>query len=385
MISVSYFYPYEELMSKSNINHLRRNVIEAPKVFSSGAFKGQLIGKEVLKNAKSKLNKTKTKKKINHIGIILTNLIIIVLIGFFIALNNSNIGVGSTLNSTADSSLNPLDQVSSANIALTVANVTNLPEATAISNQAESQNAELAMSTTSGNIVAKPQVTSTALNSRSNIFKYTVQPGDTLQSLATKFGITSNSIIWSNNLNVFSTLTPGEQLIIPPINGIVASVQPGDTIASLASKYGVSQAQLIAYNDAEVSGIRSGEQILIPNGTLPSYQNYVWSGPSYSYNGYDYGYCTWYVASQIRVPDNWGNAATWSYYAPLSGWNVSSVPSVGAIAQTPYAAGGQGHVAIVTAVNGNMIEYRDMNDPYWGRVSYHGWTSASLFPNYITP
>ena len=93
------------------------------------------------------------------------------------------------------------------------------------------------------------------------------------------------------------------------------------------------------------------------------------------------------MASKIAVPSNWGNANTWAYYASLSGWHVGPIPSVGAIAQTPYAAGGQGHVAIVDAVsaNGTMIKFSDMNGlAGWGRVGYSGWVSASLFPNYIT-
>ncbi len=120
--------------------------------------------------------------------------------------------------------------------------------------------------------------------------------------------------------------------------------------------------------------------------SVASAGGFPWGGgPIYGFNGYDYGFCTWYVASQIAVPSNWGNASSWSYYASISGWSVSSTPSVGAIAQTPYAAGGEGHVAIVDAVNGNLIKYRDMNGlAGWGAVGYSGWVSASTFPNYIS-
>ena len=244
------------------------------------------------------------------------------------------------------------------------------------------------MASTDNNVIAKPQITTTALKSRADISSYVVQNGDTLASLATKFGVTSDSIMWSNNLNS-GQLIVGQKLLIPPMNGLVYIVKPGDTIASLSQKYNANQAQLIAYNDAEISGIHTGEKIIIPNGSVaaapvaPAVLS--WGGPSYGYNGYDYGYCTWYVASRISVPTNWGNASTWAYYAALSGWNVSGTPSVGAIAQTPYTAGGEGHVAIVEAVNGNMIKISDMNGiAGWGRVGYSGWESASIFQHYIT-
>ncbi len=268
----------------------------------------------------------------------------------------------------------------------------NLPETTAISNQAQSQQAAISMATTNDAIVTKPQIVETALKSRANIFYYTVQPGDTLASLANKFGISQGSITGSNNI-YYGSLKVGQKLVLPPITGLVYKVKSGDTPQSLANSYNVPVAQIIAYNDAEISGIHPGELIIIPNGTAPestySTSSYFpWgNGPIYGYNGYDFGWCTWYVATQISVPSNWGNASTWAYYAALSGWNVSKTPSVGAIAQTANAFYGEGHVAIVDAVSadGTHIEYRDMNGiAGWDRVGYSSWVPATDFQYYIT-
>jgi surface antigen len=109
--------------------------------------------------------------------------------------------------------------------------------------------------------------------------------------------------------------------------------------------------------------------------------------PNYSgFNGYDYGYCTYYVASVIAVPSNWGNANTWDNYARVTpGWAVSLTPIKGAIAQTDR--GGLGHVAIVTdaTADGMMIKYSDMNGlAGWGRTgTTPDWVSASRFEHYI--
>lgn len=263
---------------------------------------------------------------------------------------------------------NPLDQLSSADIAQTVAQLNDLPETVAINNQVQSQEADTAIAASNDNVVSKPQVVATALKSRADIQDYTSKPGDTVSGLAAKFGVTSNSIRWSNNLNG-NLISPGTKLVIPPVNGIVYTVKSGDTPASLAAKFGANESQIIAFNDAELSGLKPGEQIIIPNGTpqrtvIRSLSVFPWGGgPTYGYNGYDFGYCTWYVASQISVPANWGNASTWAYYAALSGWKVNGRPTVGSIAQTAYAAGGEGHVAIVTAVHPNgTITVREMND-----------------------
>jgi surface antigen len=341
------------------------------------------------------------RRRMLRAGLLALNIVILLAVIGFVFLNSQSTTAAIDSSAGPSAIANPLDQLSSADIALTVARMDNLPETTAINNQADSQAAELAMSAMNNSIVEKPQVVATALKSRANIFTYVTQPNDTIASLAAKFGVTTNSIMWSNGLRS-ATLSANQKLTIPPVTGIVYTVQSGDTPQSLAQKFSANEAQIVAYNDAEISGITVGEQILIPNGTqaptvsavpalasIGSSKQFPWGGssPIYGANGYDYGYCTWYVATQIAVPNNWGNASSWAYYAGLSGWNVSPTPTVGAISQTPYAAGGEGHVAIVTAVSadGSQIKFSDMNGiAGWGRVGYSGWESSRTFVNYIT-
>jgi len=303
-------------------------------------------------------------------------------------------GVASAV---ADSSQDtgPVDGQTAYDIAANVARMTSLPEQTAIDNQAQSARVAVAVSTSETNVVGKPQIVTTALKSRSDIKTYVAVAGDTVSSVAQKFGITSDSIKWSNGLTS-DTLALGAKLVIPPVNGVVYTVKSGDTVQSLASKYKANADQIVAYNDAEISGITPGEQILIPNGQVQAAPTRATGGgggiylaggsftPTYGSNGYDYGYCTYYAAARSGAPSNWGNANTWAYYAALSGWTVSSAPKVGAIAQT--SAGYLGHVAIVEAVSadGSQIKYSDMNGiAGWGRVGYSDWVPVGHFQHYI--
>ncbi len=345
-----------------------------------------------------KLHRRALRRRAVRLALLTGNLLILATLLVFVLQNpRTTASTNSILGNTSQDRavINPLDQLSSADIALTVARLNNLPEATAINNQADSQATELTMAPTTDNVVSKPQVVTTALKSRNDIRSYKTVAGDTISSLATKFGVTSDSIRWSNAV-VGDTVTIGVDLKIPPVTGIVYIVKTGDTIDSLASKYKVSQDQIVAYNDTEITGIKVGEQILIPNGSLPapvlvrasaasSYSGFAWGGgsPVYGSNGYDYGYCTWYVASRIAVPSNWGNANTWDNYAPQSGWIVSSTPRAGAIGQSD--AGYEGHVAIVEEVHDDgTIVYSDMNGlAGFGRVGRSGSVSASKFPHYI--
>ena len=141
--------------------------------------------------------------------------------------------------------------------------------------------------------------------------------------------------------------------------------------------------QIVAYNDAELSGLSVGEQIIIPNGSQPapavthttSYSavGFAWgSGALYGGNGYDYGYCTWWAAQQrlnhgLPMPTNLGDAWSWKYRAPSAGLSVSSTPVAGAIIWFPMAY--PGHVGFVEAVNADgSITISEMNMRGWGVV-----------------
>lgn len=262
----------------------------------------------------------------------------------------------------------------------------------AVTNQADSAHAQLASSVQSDSyIIAKPQILNTTLKSRYDIESYTVKSGDTVSSLADRFNVTSDSIRWSNNLNGNSIPIGKVIYVLPGVNGIIHTVQSGDTAASLANKYSANEDQIIVMNDAELSGLPIGQRIIIPGGkktapviTARSFSYYGGFTPRYGYNGYDYGYCTWYVANKRAeigraVPANLGDAWTWDDLHP-GGYN--NRPAYGAVAVTASSYR-PGHVAFVEKVNSDgSIWISEMNsrgqvsmtDPThaggWGRVDY---------------
>jgi N-acetylmuramoyl-L-alanine amidase len=289
----------------------------------------------------------------------------------------------------------PLDNLSSADIAANIARAVSMPEAIAVSNQADSYNAQISTATVEQSVVTKPQLVAGGAKSRNDIVKYVAVNGDTVTALATKYGVTSDSIKWSNGLTG-DVIPAGKELNIPPRNGIVYKVAAGDTVDSITAKYRSNKEQLIAINDIEINGLPVGENILIPDGQLPApattTSRYASSDSStvygftaqYGGNGYVPGYCTYYAASRVSIPRNWGNANTWDNYARVSGWTVSNRPVAGAIFQTDV--GWAGHVGIVEEVSpdGSQIRVSDMNGfAGYGRVGYSGWMPASSYPNYI--
>ncbi len=299
---------------------------------------------------------------------------------FFTSHSTSSASVASSYKAGGPVSTSPVDRLTSYDIAANVAQLTSLPEQNAINNQAQSAKVSLAvMSSSDSSVVSKPQIVATALKSRKDILNYTVQNGEDITSLAAKFGVTTDSIRWSNNLSS-NTVAAGTKLVIPPVNGIVYTVASGDTIQSLATKYKASADQITAYNDAEIAGITTGEQIIIPGGSAviatPIARSYG-SGSSpafigsaqYGSNGYDFGYCTWWVAvrrAQIGnpLPSNLGNASSWPYLGRAYGMAEGSSPRQYAAAVT--STRGEGHVVFVESVNADgSIVISEMNHLGW--------------------
>ncbi len=322
---------------------------------------------------------------------------------FIFVANNSSANKGNAQNSlvgadTSSSSENPLDQLSSADIAVHVAKLTGLTEVNAVKNQADTESSQLAMTPADDKVVAKPQVVVTARKSNQDIQNYTAVAGDTISSIASKFSVSSDSIRWSNGLTG-DVIAAGKQIVIPPngVNAIVYTVKSGDTPETLAERYRTNKDAIIAFNDAEVSGLKAGVQIIIPDGTQPvaraaATQNTgIYSGASFAWggfapiyggsNGYDYGYCTWYAAvrrsqSGRPIPSNLGNASSWKVLAQRAGLGVGNTPAAGAVIWTP-PRDYYGHVGYVESVDPDgTVHVSEMNTAGWGRVSTKTLTPA---------
>ena len=104
---------------------------------------------------------------------------------------------------------------------------------------------------------------------RNQIVEYTVQTGDLLSFIASDYGVSTNSIIWANNLNDADSIKPGQILRIPPVSGVIHKIKSGDSINSLAKKYGVPEDKILSFNGvSEGDGLEIGEEIIVPDGKI---------------------------------------------------------------------------------------------------------------------
>jgi LysM repeat protein len=106
-------------------------------------------------------------------------------------------------------------------------------------------------------------------------FPYVVQWGDTVYSIARRFGVPPDAIVQANNLANPNFIRAGQVLIIPtlpppPPGPITYVVQPGDNLFRISLKFKVPIEAIIAINRIiNPWYIRAGQLLIIPTGVPP--------------------------------------------------------------------------------------------------------------------
>ena len=284
-----------------------------------------------------------------------------------------------------------VDKLTAASAVTNLAETAELPSAGDLRESETSLTIKKDLSQNDTEVITKPDIVKPDTSAARGIASYVTKEGDTMETVAKKFKISSQTLRWANN-TTSDAIEPNKTLIVPLIDGVVYTVKDGDTAQSLADKYKTSAERVVLYNDIDDgSKLTAGARIVIPGGELPENERpgYVAPRGRSSYgnsrhgsstttsasrswltasvgNRYAAGNCTWYAYErrlQLGRPIGsfWGHARAWSASARAAGFLVNNTPAPGAIIQNTWGGYGYGHVGIVERVDGQNIYVSDMN------------------------
>ena len=114
--------------------------------------------------------------------------------------------------------------------------------------------------------------TASSIRPAVNLTQYVVQSGDTPSTIAAKFNLKPETILWGNPglSNDASVLQVGRALNILPVDGVLHRVSEGETLEGIQQMHAVSLEDIVAFvgNHFNPSGpyrVAAGESLIIPN------------------------------------------------------------------------------------------------------------------------
>ena len=120
----------------------------------------------------------------------------------------------------------------------------------------------LAMNATINTLVPKDR-------ERRVVEKYIVMNGDTLSIIATNYDISVETIKWANNLTS-DLVKPGQELGIPPADGVLIKVAKSETLSSISTKYNGNEQAIADFNWLDYPfTLTEGQELFVPDGRMP--------------------------------------------------------------------------------------------------------------------
>jgi peptidoglycan DL-endopeptidase LytF len=95
---------------------------------------------------------------------------------------------------------------------------------------------------------------------------HTVEEGESLRMLAARFGLNPETIMAANSLTDADMLQIGQDLVIPPTDGVLYTLQPGESIRRVAERFGVETTDIVKANDLgpDPDVVQAGTQLMVP-------------------------------------------------------------------------------------------------------------------------
>lgn len=96
---------------------------------------------------------------------------------------------------------------------------------------------------------------------------HTVKENEALKDIAKAYGLEVATIVAENSIVNIDDVLPGDELSIPPIDGLTHTVNKRETLSSIANKYKVDFYDIEKYNVVNTKSIAVGKKLFIPGAT----------------------------------------------------------------------------------------------------------------------
>ena len=189
---------------------------------------------------------------------------------------------------------------------------------------------------------------------------YVVRKGDTLGEIAEMFGVSTNTIVWANDLKR-GVIKEGQELVILPISGVRHVVKNGDTLKSLAIKYKADLEDILSYNSLPADAkINVGDVVIIPDGVISAAQtSLARTSGSQTYPVYSGFYLRPIVGGRKTQGIHGNNGVDLA--APTGTPILASADGKVIISRTGGYNGGYGLYVVVSHANGTQTLYAHMS------------------------
>src|SRR5215831_18640551 len=206
---------------------------------------------------------------------------------------------------------------------------------------------------------------------RTGLVTHTVAPDEVLWQIADHDNLRPETILWANDLDDPDLLLVGQQLVIPPQDGVLYTVRFGDRLADVAQRYGVELQTIVGANDiADANLVQAGVDIFLPGARPLSASGRI---AAVAEAGPDAEQAAALAAPPIPLPDNINAllAAGWLRTQDASDLYRTSEVGSSVLHQLPGGA----RLERLDGVKGGRILVRDPGDGR-NRQAMTGWVNA---------
>ncbi len=203
---------------------------------------------------------------------------------------------------------------------------------------------------------------------RLGVFTYTVEAGDTVQTIAAAYGLQPATIMWSNPAveEVPDMLSIGQELVILPVDGVYHTVAEGETLETIAEKYKSTPEAITGctYNglEAPLYRIDVGMRLIVPGGEKPYVAKTVttYEGPVPE-DVHGSGQFLWPVGGTISQGYWYGHRAI-DVAAPLG--SAVQAADAGYVSFAGWTDIGYGYLVVLDHANGYSTYYAHLSSIY---------------------